>query len=148
MSAPVLVTEELLEKGKSARGGWTRAQTTLLGEPWPLTKGWKRRTVGREIPQVDADRFVVLGTGGAESAVEAAAVRQLVVDVSLALMDSSEILIREGGLDIDGPAELLMSGRLAQVADGLLHFSKVLANLSKQILDLREKKPEEAKHTN
>ena len=70
------------------------------------------------------------------------------VDVSLALIDSSEILIRESGLDIDGPGELLMSGRLAQVADDLLHLSKVLANLSKQILDLREKKPEEAKPTN
>ena len=60
------------------------------------------------------------------------------VDVSLALIDSSEILIRESGLDIDGPAELLMSGRLAQVADDLLHLSKVLANLSNQILDLQE----------
>ena len=70
------------------------------------------------------------------------------IDVSLALIDSSKILIRESGLDIAGPAELLMSGRLAQVSDDLLHLSQVLADLSRQILDLREKKPEESKPAN
>lgn len=79
MSDTVLVTESLLEKGKSERGGWTRAQTALLGEPWPLAKGWIRRVVGREIPRVDADRFVSLGGCPTANAEQLAAARRLQV---------------------------------------------------------------------
>lgn len=71
MTGTVLVTEALLEKGKSAKGGWTRAQTILLGEPWPLARGWKRRVVGREIPRVDAERFAALGTSAGAAAAQA-----------------------------------------------------------------------------
>jgi len=71
MSDTVLVTAGLLEKGKSKRGGWTRAQTLLLGEPWPLSRGWIRRVVGREIPRVDADRFVALRTAAGAFAAQA-----------------------------------------------------------------------------
>lgn len=77
MTDTVLVTAELLEKGKSPRGGWTKAQTLLLGEPWPIAPGWIRRVVGREIPRVDADRFVSLGTDATDSADQQAAARRL-----------------------------------------------------------------------
>lgn len=43
------VSKELIESGKSERGGWNRAQILSLGETWPPQVGWKKRAIGREI---------------------------------------------------------------------------------------------------
>ncbi len=77
MTDTVLVTEALLDQGKSKRGGWTKAQTGLLGLSWPLVRGWKRVVVGREIPRRDARRFVLLGVDTVASADEIEESRRL-----------------------------------------------------------------------
>ncbi len=56
----VIVTDELIEAGKSERGGWSKAQLALLGVTWPPEFGWKNRVRGRAISKADADRFVAL----------------------------------------------------------------------------------------
>lgn len=54
------VTRELLERGKSDRGGWSRAQLALLDVPWPPPRGWGQEVLGREIDAETAARFVAL----------------------------------------------------------------------------------------
>jgi hypothetical protein len=60
---PVRITPELIEAGKSNRGGWSKAQLTILGVAWPPAAGWKARVIGQLITRADADRFVQLRRG-------------------------------------------------------------------------------------
>ena len=59
----VTITDRLLDAGKSERGGWSKAQLTILGVAWPLQTGWKDRVRGRIISQSKAERFVSLRSG-------------------------------------------------------------------------------------
>ena len=58
----MVITKELLDKGKSSRGAWSNKQVKLLGEPNGMidNHGWQRRVLGRYISDVDAERFVLL----------------------------------------------------------------------------------------
>lgn len=56
----MIVTDELIESGKSVRGGWTQPQLALLGISWPPRTGWKARAIGQQISEVDAKSFVAL----------------------------------------------------------------------------------------
>lgn len=56
----VLITDELIEAGKSARGGWSREQLRLLGIPWPPPAGWKRKVLGARIRADSAEQFIRL----------------------------------------------------------------------------------------
>ena len=58
--AMVVITEALIESGKSSRGGWTREQLHLLGSAWPPKKGWKALFIGGTVPDHVAERFVAL----------------------------------------------------------------------------------------
>lgn len=52
------VTNQMIEAGKSERGGWSRKQLQALGETWPPVPGWKKRAIGREIsPAVAMELF-------------------------------------------------------------------------------------------
>jgi hypothetical protein len=53
----VQVTPELIEAGRSIRGGWSRGQLALLGEDWPPIVGWKQRAMERTITYADAVVF-------------------------------------------------------------------------------------------
>lgn len=59
-SEAITITEELIEAGKSERGGWNRPQLALLGIDWPPVTGWKAQVVGKKITQRDAHHFVTL----------------------------------------------------------------------------------------
>lgn len=37
------ITEELLQRGKSSRGGWTKEQFAIIGIYWPPIFGWKKK---------------------------------------------------------------------------------------------------------
>lgn len=54
------ITEQLLEAGKSDRGGWTAEQLRYLGLEWPVKHGWQNRVIGRVIASADAERFIAL----------------------------------------------------------------------------------------
>ncbi len=60
--AKVMITEAMINQGKSAKGGWTQEQFKLLGIDWPPQKGWKKRACGKLIEAVDAERFVALAS--------------------------------------------------------------------------------------
>lgn len=55
----LIITEELLEKGKSLRGSWNRRQLKLLGINQPY-KGWQRNIIGRTISKENAQKFLLL----------------------------------------------------------------------------------------
>jgi hypothetical protein len=42
-----VLTDADIERGKSARGGFTRKQLARWGVSWPPPKGWRRKLTGR-----------------------------------------------------------------------------------------------------
>jgi hypothetical protein len=52
------VTKDFLLLGRTANGGYTKAQLTLLGVQWPPRRGWTRRIIGKEISIDTANRFL------------------------------------------------------------------------------------------
>lgn len=54
-----LVTEELLELGKSSKNGWSKAQIRLLGMNNYYTN-WKKDIIGRSISEENAKKFIDL----------------------------------------------------------------------------------------
>ena len=52
------ITQELINQGKSARGGWSRAQLLLLGISWPPKNGWRKEVQGLQITLDAAAKFV------------------------------------------------------------------------------------------
>ncbi len=60
----VLVTKDFLESGTTNYGGWRKCQIQLLGVPWPLQKGWRKRIEGKlRVSREVAAEFVRLGRG-------------------------------------------------------------------------------------
>jgi hypothetical protein len=59
----VEVTDALLERGKSSRGGWSREQLQCLGVRWPLRDGWRRALLGRRVERRAAEAFLRLRAG-------------------------------------------------------------------------------------
>lgn len=53
-----IITEALLEKGKSSKGGWNKHQFKCLGIEWPPKTGWKDRIIGKEITIEKANEFI------------------------------------------------------------------------------------------
>jgi len=60
MSEPsvVTITDDFIESGKSAAGGFNKAQLALLGVAWPPMSGWKTDVVGKQITPDAAARFL------------------------------------------------------------------------------------------
>lgn len=63
----IRITAELVAMGRSARGGWTKAQLELLGVTWPPDKGWKERVIGVEIGVAIMKRFIDLARSDDET---------------------------------------------------------------------------------
>ena len=52
IQAPLCLTEQEVEAGKTRKGGYSRKQLRAWGVPWPPVKGWKRALLnGTPIPQ-------------------------------------------------------------------------------------------------
>lgn len=45
----IILTKELIERGKSSNGGWNKRQLAIFGLSYPLDRGWINRLVGREV---------------------------------------------------------------------------------------------------
>lgn len=54
------VTEDLLKKGMSSKGGWKKAQFALIGIDWPPATGWKAKVLGKSIEPQDEMKFLSL----------------------------------------------------------------------------------------
>jgi hypothetical protein len=59
----VILSNELIEAGRSDRGGWNRTQLLLIGVPWPPEKGWKARRIGKSIEDKAFLDFLALKMG-------------------------------------------------------------------------------------
>jgi hypothetical protein len=44
---PVVPTEAEIDAAKTPAGGWTRAQLSSWGVPWPPPKGWRRDLIAK-----------------------------------------------------------------------------------------------------
>lgn len=55
-----IITKAWIESGMSDTGGYNRDQLALIGVAWPPLEGWKQRSVGKQIPMKDAERFILL----------------------------------------------------------------------------------------
>jgi hypothetical protein len=56
-----IITDDLIDEGRSDSGGFTREQLYLLGVPRYKSsppKGWKQKVIGRVISDADAARFL------------------------------------------------------------------------------------------
>ena len=56
----MLLTEKILEDGKSKFGAWNQIQMQTLGLSWPLQHGWKRKVIGKDLPEAAISRFLAL----------------------------------------------------------------------------------------
>jgi predicted GIY-YIG superfamily endonuclease len=56
----MIITNDLLAAGLSAKGSLSRKQCELLGVEWPLRQGWKSALIGKEISDENAQAFVSL----------------------------------------------------------------------------------------
>ena len=63
----VTITDDLIESGKSAAGGYSKAQLALLGVAWPPVSGWKKDVIGRQITSDAAAKFMAIQGGKAKS---------------------------------------------------------------------------------
>jgi len=55
------ITAEWLAHHRTKRGGWNWHQMESIGISWPLTKGWLKNVIGKEISEDQAARFVKFG---------------------------------------------------------------------------------------
>lgn len=60
MKNKIVITESLLNAGKSINGSWSQEQLQWLGVPWPLASGWRRRLIGTEVTQANYEEFLGL----------------------------------------------------------------------------------------
>lgn len=56
----LIITNDLIEAGKSDAGGWTRQQIESLGISWPPREGWKTRLIGTVIEKSRLEKFMSL----------------------------------------------------------------------------------------
>ena len=56
----MIITNELIEEGKSSKGGWNNEQFKCLGELKFAVKGWKKRVIGTEVSKDAIKRFLEL----------------------------------------------------------------------------------------
>lgn len=64
------ITREEFEAGRTAKGGFTKAQLAAWGELWPLKAGWARRLLGRPPKLVARPKSAVIGLWGKTSCPE------------------------------------------------------------------------------
>lgn len=56
----VIVTKEILDKGRSYGGSFSHKQLEYLNCPIPLQKGWEKRLLGVEVSEENIDAFIAL----------------------------------------------------------------------------------------
>ena len=55
----MIITKSWLQSCRTSRGGWTKAQADILGLPYPLTKGWQQKVIGRPITEQEKRMFEI-----------------------------------------------------------------------------------------
>ena len=55
----MIITNQIIEQGRSSRGGWSHDQFRCLGE-FEFKKGWKKELIGKDIPEEKIKCFLEL----------------------------------------------------------------------------------------
>ena len=55
------IDKDFILNNRSSKGGWRFSQIVMLGETWPPRKGWIERSVGKEISEEAAQKFIQYG---------------------------------------------------------------------------------------
>jgi len=64
------ITKAEFEAGRTAKGGFTRAQVEAWGESWPLKPGWAARLLGKPPKPTARPKSASIGTWGETSCPE------------------------------------------------------------------------------
>lgn len=56
----MILTFEIIEKGRSCYGGWNKKQLSVIGVNWPPQKGWKYGVVGNNYSKKKINLFLKL----------------------------------------------------------------------------------------
>ena len=60
----VVITDELLESGRSKNGGWSKSQIRALGVRFPASGAWphkwRRGLLGQRVPKTSVEQFLAL----------------------------------------------------------------------------------------
>ena len=56
----MIITNELIVKGKSSNGGWSSKQLKLLGVAWPPQTGWLKKLIGKKVDEKIMLKFIRL----------------------------------------------------------------------------------------
>ena len=56
----VIITKEILDKGRSYKGSFNYDQLKFLGCKIPLKKGWEKRLLGIEVSEENVNSFLAL----------------------------------------------------------------------------------------
>jgi hypothetical protein len=59
---PIQITDELISKYQTAKGGFTKDVLAAFGVSWPPVKGWKAQAIGK---MMDADKLPPLPSDNA-----------------------------------------------------------------------------------
>lgn len=54
------ITREFILNNRTERGMWNKAQLEIIGVTWPPLGEWINRSVGKEISDEDAKKFIEL----------------------------------------------------------------------------------------
>lgn len=55
-----VITNQLLNQGKSVRGSWSTAQLAQLGIDITNNSGWLKKSIGKSVTQEQIDNFIAL----------------------------------------------------------------------------------------
>jgi len=91
----MILSKEIIEKGKSERGGWNRYQLGLLGIPWPPVRGWQGTIIGRDFPEQAIRNFLHSRSGGSAKPLRKSAAPRasLPKDVQQAISDRAKAMV-------------------------------------------------------
>mgnify|MGYP001594086671 CR=1 FL=1 len=56
----MILTNEILEQGKSRKGGWSAKQLSALGIDIRFNSGWRKRAIGTDLPGEQIALFLML----------------------------------------------------------------------------------------
>lgn len=57
------ITRQIIEWARTPRGGYTKAQLTLLGVPWPRPRGWREIALARSLSRRELQQLLEPGAG-------------------------------------------------------------------------------------
>ena len=57
----IIITDDLIDAGRSLKGGWNARQLAALGVAWPPNRGWRRRLCGQVLPKAKVALFFSRG---------------------------------------------------------------------------------------